>query len=225
MVDSLAIKIRAKKLGILLKDARQATGKSLEECAQVLGVSTQSVHAFELGDVPPSLPELEVLAYYLDVPLGHFWGQQLITEMREGQKPLDVERFTSLRQRMIGVHLRDAREELGLSAGEVAEKVGISEPQLLAYEMGEQSIPVPELDALANVLNISLGDIQDRHGPVGKWSAERRAIEDFLTLPEGVQYFVSKPVNRPYLELAQRLSEMSVEKLRAVAEGLLEITL
>jgi hypothetical protein len=37
--------------------------------------------------------------------------------------------------------------------------------------------------------------------------------------------FVSKPVNRPYLELAQRLSKTNVENLRAVAEGLLEITL
>ena len=40
-----------------------------------------------------------------------------------------------------------------------------------------------------------------------------------------MQQFVSKPVNQPYLELAQRLSEMSVERLRSVAEGLLEITL
>jgi len=37
--------------------------------------------------------------------------------------------------------------------------------------------------------------------------------------------FVLKPINLPYLELAKRLSEMSVDKLRDVAEGLLEITL
>jgi len=225
MVDSLAIKIRAKKLGILLRDARQATGKSVEECAQALGVSTQDVLAFEQGDKSPSLPEIEILAYYLDVPLGHFWGQQLLTEARGEREPLDVERLTSLRRRMIGVHLRDARDELGLSAEEVAEQIGLSEQQLLDYEMGEQSVPVPELDALSEVLNISMEDIQDRRGPVGKWSTEHRSVEDFLALPEEVQRFVSKPVNRPYLELAQRLSEMSVDKLRAVAEGLLEITL
>jgi hypothetical protein len=44
-------------------------------------------------------------------------------------------------------------------------------------------------------------------------------------MPVDLQTFVSKPINRPYLELAQRLSEMSVDKLRSVAEGLLEITL
>ena len=49
------------------------------------------------------------------------------------------------------------------------------------------------------------------------------ALEE-LEMPLDLQVFVSKPINRPYLELAIRLSEMSVDRLRAVAEGLLEIT-
>jgi hypothetical protein len=40
-----------------------------------------------------------------------------------------------------------------------------------------------------------------------------------------LQSFVSQPINRPYIELAQRLSEMPTAKLRTIAEGLLEITL
>ena len=59
---------------------------------------------------------------------------------------------------------------------------------------------------------------------VGVWANEQRNIQSYLALSPELQAFISKPVNRPYLELAQRLSEMSVEKLRAVAEGLLEIT-
>jgi hypothetical protein len=50
-------------------------------------------------------------------------------------------------------------------------------------------------------------------------------MQNFAELSPELQDFLSKPINRPYLELAQRLSEMDVEKLRAVAEGLLEITL
>ena len=42
---------------------------------------------------------------------------------------------------------------------------------------------------------------------------------------EDIQNFVCQPVNRPYLELAMKLSSMSREKLRSVAEGLLDITL
>jgi hypothetical protein len=50
------------------------------------------------------------------------------------------------------------------------------------------------------------------------------AIKDFQNLPADIQLFVSKPVNRPYIDLAIRLSGMSVEKLRSLAEVLLEIT-
>ena len=36
--------------------------------------------------------------------------------------------------------------------------------------------------------------------------------------------FVSQPVNSPYIELARKLSAMSTERLRSVAENLLDIT-
>jgi hypothetical protein len=45
-----------------------------------------------------------------------------------------------------------------------------------------------------------------------------------LQLPNETQEFVIQPINQPYLKIAQRLSEMSVEELRSVAESLLEIT-
>jgi hypothetical protein len=44
-------------------------------------------------------------------------------------------------------------------------------------------------------------------------------------MPVELRQFVAQPVNRPYLELARKLSHMSTEKLRSVAEDLLEITL
>ena len=42
---------------------------------------------------------------------------------------------------------------------------------------------------------------------------------------EELQNFVCQAVNLPYLELAMKLSDMSKERLRSVAEGLLDITL
>ncbi len=53
---------------------------------------------------------------------------------------------------------------------------------------------------------------------------QQKAIQEFLTLPNELQNFVSKPVNRPYLELAKKLSGMSTDKLRSLAEDILEIT-
>ena len=54
---------------------------------------------------------------------------------------------------------------------------------------------------------------------------DQKSVQQFLELPKELQDFVCQPVNRPYLELAVKLSSMSTDKLRSVAEGLLDITL
>jgi transcriptional regulator with XRE-family HTH domain len=112
-----------------------------------------------------------------------------------------------------------------MTIDDVSHKVGLSPNELENYEMGETPIPLPILEALALDLNRPVKVFQDRQGPIGKWETQQRAIQSFVELSIELQTFVTKPINRPYLELAQRLSEMSVEKLRGVAEGLLEITL
>jgi len=73
-------------------------------------------------------------------------------------------------------------------------------------------------------LNIRMEDFFDQRGPIGSWRAQQQAIKQFMELPRDLQDFVGRPVNLPYLTLAMRLSELSVDKLRGVAEGLLEIT-
>ena len=70
--------IRAKKLGILIRDAREKSGKSLEECAQAMGLSSEELGAIESGERALTLPELEILAYYLDIPLEHFWENEIL---------------------------------------------------------------------------------------------------------------------------------------------------
>jgi hypothetical protein len=39
-----------------------------------------------------------------------------------------------------------------------------------------------------------------------------------------LQAFIAKPINRPYLELAVKLSQLDADRLRSVAEALLAIT-
>lgn len=224
-MNPLAMKIRAKKLGVLIRDARLASGKSIEECARMLEVSTAEFDAFEQGEVAPSLPQVELLAYSLGTPLDHFWGNTSLSEQKSDGNPFDVAQLTGLRQRMIGTLLRKAREDAGLSLQDVAGQAGMTPEHLNDVELGQAPLSLPVLEYLTTSLNSSVRDYQDLHGPVGVWAAQQRAIQDFRKLAPELQAFVSRPINRPYLELAQRLSEMSVEKLRAVGEGILEITL
>jgi len=58
----LAVLIRAKKLGVLIMNARQVCGKSQEECAAAIGVSPETFAAYELAEQSPTLPERETLA-------------------------------------------------------------------------------------------------------------------------------------------------------------------
>ncbi len=216
--------IRAKKLGVLLREARKISGQSAAVCAQAIGVSEEQYRAYEFGDQMPSLPEIEVLAYFLNVPISHFWdGPQLTMHQKTRLENLD--KALALRHRLVGALLRKYRLEAGLSLEGLSSRVGQSPEALEQFELGERPVPLPLLEHIAVALRRSIRDFYDQKGPFGRWMTQQDAIQEFLELPPDLQAFVGKPVNRPFLELAQRLSEMPVQKLRTVAEGLLEITL
>jgi transcriptional regulator with XRE-family HTH domain len=216
--------IRAKKLGVQIRDVRLKTGKSLEDCAMAMGISVDDLIAMEFGERPPTLPELELLAYSLEVPLEHFWSNETL-KTSGIEKSVDPAEIIQLRQGLIGDLIHRGRIEAELSIVELAQKTGIATASLQSYEQGDVPIPLPELETLAQVLNNSMENFEDQHGPAGSWFTGQRNIREFQDLPLELQEFVSKPINRPYLELAVRLSELKVERLRALAEGLLEITL
>jgi transcriptional regulator with XRE-family HTH domain len=216
--------IRAKKLGVLIRDAREKSGKSLDECARAMGLSADELKMVEFGERPLSLPELEILAYYLDIPIDHFWDTEVLNPIGS-DRLVDPAEIKQSRQAAIGSLIRNVREKASWSVDELAQKAGISAESLEAYEQAQEPVPLPELETLAMALDSSIGEFEDHQGPVGSWFTNKHNAEEFLALPGELRDFVSKPINRPYLELAVRLSELKVEKLRALAEGLLEITL
>jgi transcriptional regulator with XRE-family HTH domain len=222
--QEMLIKIRSKKLGILIFDARLASRRTVEECAAAMYVTPEEFQAFESGQISPSLPALEALAYFLDIPLEHFWGHEAISNKPIPLTDENSQRLRALRNRYIGAHLRQKRNERNLTQSELAECSGISEEKIKRYELGQEPIPLPQLEIMADNLNLRVEDLFDQHGPVGRWRANQEATRELAEMPPHLQAFVLKPVNYPYIELAMRLNDLSVEKLRSIAEGLLEIT-
>jgi len=218
------ITLRTKKLGILIRDARLASRRSTKECAAAINVSNGVFKAYEEGRKAPSLPELETLVYYLELPIDHFWGSESLSDLPPRIEELDLLRLTGLRHRMIGALLRQERLNASLSMKAVAGETGISSSRLKKYELGERPIPLPELEALLKILGGRIETFFDQGGPIGQWMAQEKAIQQFLELPLELQTFVCQPVNLPYLELARKLSDMSKDKLRSVAEDILDIT-
>ncbi len=219
------VAIRAKKLGVLIRDARLAAGRTGIECARLVGVTNGIFRAWEEGRKAPSLPELEVLAYFLRLPLSHFWGKEAVSDDPQPAAAANLPTLVDIRHRLLGALLRQQREKAGLTAKAFAEQAGISIARLRAYEQGERPMPLPEMEGLVTLLGGQIESMFDQSGPIGEWIAQQKAIQEFLQLSPELQAFVSKPVNRPYLGLAMKLSELSTEKLRSVAEDLLQITL
>jgi len=218
------VTIRTKKLGVLIRDARLAARRSAQECAEAIGIRKNLFRAYEDGLKAPSLPELETLVYYLDLPLDHFWGKEVKSEGISPHQNLDLPKLLTVRQRKIGALLRQERMNASISIRNLAHETGISSSRINAYELGERPIPLPELEVLVRTLGGRIESFFDRNGPIGQWMISEEAVQHFLEMPVELREFVAMPVNRPYLELALKLSNMSRDKLRSVAEDLLDIT-
>ena len=216
--------IRTRKLGLLMSDARNANRRTVEETAAALGIATEEYQAFEKGQKAPSLPILENFAFYLNVPIDHFWSNTSLSDIPEEEPLKQKERLRKLRNRIIGASIRMHRTQLNFSLHEISAATSIPEEQLAKYELGEEPVPLPELELISKTCDQRIEEFFDKAGPIGEWRAKQTAQNQFLDLPEDLRDFVCRPVNKPYLTLAVRLSQLSVDKLRNVAEGLLEIT-
>jgi len=223
LADALAI--RRKILGVLLQGARLRAGKSKKECADIIGVSVGALTQFEEGRKDIALPQLELLAYALKVPASMFFKdkeqEKLVTEEPE----LPAQQVIELRQRIIGVLLRQARTEAGKSQKEIAEAVGISARRMTLYEYGQRPIPLAELQQLAEYLRLPITYFLDEGiGRVGQREQLQSQFERFSELPDDVREFASKYTNIPYLRVAIRIADMDADRIRKIAEGLLDIT-
>jgi transcriptional regulator with XRE-family HTH domain len=221
----LAINILSKKMGVLLKASRTHRGESKKSCSEVIGVSSRMITKYESGEKSPSLPELEVLAYYLDVPLDNFWEDTNPYQEDRLDNLKNLEKRMELRNLKIGASLRKYRQEADMSMKEVAEKMGITTYRLKSYEKGSFPVPAAELNALVRLYDHELSELMVDTGPIANWIQSKKASEAFVELPRDLQDFVLKPINRPYLDIAVKLSKMNVDQMRDVAERLLDITL
>ncbi len=223
MSQDQAIQLRSKIIGVLLRDARLAAGKSMKELGDVIGLSGGTISAIERGANSPSLPELELLAFYLNIPITHFWSDDIVSQEPHPSENIESEKLLALRHRTIGAILRQARNEKSLSQKDLAQRTNISASRIRRYESGETPVPLPELEQLASTLGYRVEHFTDSSGPVGEWITKQRSQEEFQQLPRHLREFIANPENRVFIELAQRVSAIPAEKLRALADGLTEL--
>jgi transcriptional regulator with XRE-family HTH domain len=183
MSIQVQVDLRTRKLGVLIRDSRLAARKSIPECAAALGVTRGIFRAYEEGRRAPSLPEMEILTYFLHLPIRHYWSREVVSDDAPPTASLDLPALLAVRQRMIGALLRQEREKASISIKVLAGQTGISASRIRAYELGERPIPVPMLEGLISTMGGQIEGFFDQAGPIGKWISQQKAIEEFIQLP------------------------------------------
>lgn len=96
----------------------------------------------------------------------------------------------------LGQRTAKARKALGLTQTQVAEQLGISQPTLAHYEVGQLRIAVATLVPLADILNSSVEELlngkeatkgSNKRGPASKL---QQKIKQVRQLPRAKQQFV-----------------------------------
>jgi len=219
-----SFRIRAKMIGVLLRDARLKAGRSLDDCARLLHVGADQVERWEYGDDVPSLPQLELLAFYLDVPVSHFWGVDTLEATSEDYVSVQDE-YLSLRTRMIGALLRIAREDAGITLEALAEQTAVPIEQITGYEAGDEPVPMHELTVISNVLKKNVSYFLESGSHLGDWLSMREEWKHFTNLPVEVRKFVANPLNLGFIEIAIMFSQMPADKLRNIGASVLNISM
>jgi transcriptional regulator with XRE-family HTH domain len=226
MQPDLPDSLKIAALGETLREFRQAAGYSVDEFASLIQKEPAEYEAYERNADYPSLIELETLAYYLNILPESFWITEEQPHAASEDKPrVNYSAIANVRRRSIGLQLRKQRIEAGFELEEFAALAGVTPEILNAYELGEQIPSIAFLVHAAELCKRSIQDYLDRKSPVGVWAERQRIEKELANLPDEIKSFVAKPINRPFIELAKKLSEMPVQQLRQIAEGILEITL
>jgi transcriptional regulator with XRE-family HTH domain len=220
------IPLRQKIIGVLLRGARQKAGKTLKDCAELLGCSSYMISQYEYGHKGIPLSELEILAGFFDVPVSYFWEEDS-TVLAEGVDLPPSEQLIPIRQKMIGVLLRQARLEAGKTQEECAEALGVSTDTISKYEYGKKPIPFPQLEILGSLLEVPLSHFLDSElatSDIVRPESQREllSVEDaWARLPREIQEFIRTPDSLPYLQIVLKLYELPRGSLEDLAKAIL----
>ena len=208
--------VERKIIGVLMRAARERSHRSPKQVAQRLGASAGRVRQYESGIREVSLPELEMLALYLQVPLSYFLNPDSMAQ-EDLPLPPQPERIKSLRT-IIGERLKSARIAAGKSREECARLLLIKPSTISRYERGLSDIPITELDRLATFLDVNLFYFLLAQHEV---QVDVLDLEKLARMPKEVRMFALNAENLPYLRMAQKFSDLPHDKLKELGEILL----
>lgn len=208
--------LRGKLLGVMIRMGRLEAERSLAECASFMDAEPGLVEDWEYGESEPSLPQLELLARFLNGRESLASGDALAEERTAREE------YVLLRRRLIGALLRAARQSSDSSVEALSESAGLEARQLLSFEFGEEKIPVSTLTALAQALQLDM-----RHFAMPHDAPEQPRMssepESPMELSGEWGDFAADSGNRPFIRLAMAFQSIARDDLHRIADALFAI--
>ena len=214
-----AVILQRKINGVLIRAAREKARRTIREVAVRLGVTPARVQQYERGLREISLPELEQLALFLEMPISFFVNGDSSVESTAPRPPNPAQ--TRARRAALGVKLKQARLAAGKSKEDCALAIGRKAATITRYERGASEIPITELEQFAQFLNVNLFYfIQD---PSNAEAGGLMDLEKISRLPAEVRAFVLDPDNLPYMRMAMKFRDLPTDRLKELGEILLVV--
>lgn len=236
--EAEAMRLRAKILGLRIRQSRIAAGRSLDDCAKQLRLPQALITSWEFGEALPSRPQMQLLADYLGLSVSSFSqdGEQAAPPADSGISAgadiaLEARRqpeqkvkhkhaeFLALRQRLLGGLIRAARRKQAISAEELSGLSGIESSQLQAYEFGEQVMPMQHLQALAKALELDLADLISSAAQPAL-NADEKSVKQSVDQCRDQNMRSSEQKTRSIMQLAEAFSALPSEELQRIADAL-----
>lgn len=211
------------KIGFRLSKVRELCQFPIEVVSSITSLPVEKIQRLENGIESPSLPELELLSQAYQIPLPFLLGSPSSAEPHKITDPERTKAFIALRTRIIGALLKKIQLERSITTAELSEMIGIPEEEIERYESGTYPVPEPVLALFCEKMGLNLSAFLSPISTQAE-SAVAEQVEEKGDLPTELAEFVSNSANRPYFELAKKISSMDTASLRAIAESLLEIT-
>jgi len=207
------LELRNRILGAMIMQARLRKNLSRDDLSMATNLPLELITDYELGKIPIPVTDLEDITHILQIRVED-WIDSYAIPTRD----MIIKPFT-------------------LSSRQTEEEEESREPE--PVEKAEPERPAPKKVEPVAAEPVSMVEptqsVQAKHEPAVS-SAEKESASvtqpsqveiDLLArenLPKELIEFVTNPINRQYLLLANNLSQMPADQLRRIAESLLEIT-
>jgi transcriptional regulator with XRE-family HTH domain len=211
-----------------IKQIRKLKNRSLHDCAKVLNIPKERYHHFEEGNGVLSLPELELLAIFLEVPMQSlFQDSDLELDQAALLSEEKMPMYKNLRDKMIRTKLNLEMENKCISLENLSDNTGISLQTLKSYQENGESIPFDHLTRITEHLGIPINSLlqdtfesdqevmKEKNQEQTQWQPEYQDNREMSVEEETPHRVLLEAVKSLSIKDQAEIAKLLLEKLKA----------